>query len=90
LSFPQEDPIILGDIVVSIDYASRQAAAASWPLSSEIALLGVHGFLHLMGGDDEDLSDAQQMELETRKILTAAGVTLPGESHPFFRSFEET
>jgi probable rRNA maturation factor len=89
LSFPQDDPIMLGDIVISLDTAGRQSAAAQWPLSSELALLAVHGFLHLLGHDDEELEGAQEMEVLTRKVLTAASIVLPGDTHPFFRSFLE-
>ncbi len=89
LSFPQDDPFLLGDVAISLDTAARQAKAASWILSFELALLGVHGFLHLLGYDDEDLEGAQLMETLSRKILTAAGVSLPTTDHPFFRSFQE-
>jgi probable rRNA maturation factor len=75
--------------VISLDTAGRQAAAANWPLSSEIALLGVHGLLHLLGYDDEDLCGAQKMETLTRDLLTKTGIVLPGDHHPFFRSFLE-
>jgi probable rRNA maturation factor len=89
LSFAQDDPQLLGDIVVSIETAARQADAARWPLESELALLAVHGLLHLVGHDDEDLGDAQAMETLTREILADANVALPGESHPFFCSLLE-
>ena len=87
LSFSQDDPILLGDIVISLDTAERQATASNWPMSSELSLLGAHGFLHLLGHDDEGLEGAQEMETLTRTILTTAGVTLPADDHPFFRSF---
>jgi probable rRNA maturation factor len=89
LSFPQDDPLLLGDIAISIETARRQAESASWPLSSELALLGVHGFLHLLGHDDEDLAGARLMETLTREVLTRADVALPVTDHPFFRSFKE-
>ncbi|HEY3329406.1 MAG TPA: rRNA maturation RNase YbeY [Capsulimonadaceae bacterium] len=86
LSFPQDDPECLGDIVISIDTAERQAAAASWPLESELALLAVHGLLHLVGHDDEDEDGAAEMERLTRLILTKAEIALPPSEHPFFQS----
>jgi probable rRNA maturation factor len=85
LSFSQDDPLILGDIVISVDTATRQALDARWPLESELSLLGVHGILHLMGYDDETESGATDMEQITRRILANANVQLPAESHPFFQ-----
>jgi len=89
LSFPQEDDLLLGDIVISMETAQRQAARADWPFSSEVALLGVHGLLHLLGWDDESLEGAQEMETFTRTVLTASQIDMPGDEHPFFRSFLE-
>lgn len=55
LSFPQEDPdqVILGDIVVSIETARRQATERGHTLKDEIRILLVHGLLHLLGYDHE-------------------------------------
>jgi probable rRNA maturation factor len=86
LSFSQEDPQLLGDIAISLETAARQAEAARWPMPSEIALLGVHGLLHLAGYEDEELADAQEMEGVTRRILSSAGIELPSDEHPFFNS----
>lgn len=88
LSFPQEDPLLLGDIVISVETALAQAEKAHWPLSSELALLGVHGLLHLIGYDDEEEEGAQEMELRTRAVLTAVEISLPDASHPFFQSLQ--
>lgn len=85
LSFAQNDPILLGDIAISVETASRQGDNASWPLSSELALLGVHGFLHLLGYDDESDSGAKEMESLTRAILADANVSPPKGDHPFFQ-----
>jgi probable rRNA maturation factor len=86
LSFPQDDPESLGDIVISIETAIRQADNATWPLESEIALLGVHGILHLVGYDDADEEGAVEMERVTREILSASEIALPPSEHPFFQS----
>ena len=86
LSFPQEDPIVLGDIVISVETAQRQAERANWPVDSELALLAVHGLLHLAGYDDEEESGAIAMEIKTRESLTAAAIRLPDSPHPFFQS----
>ena len=85
LSFAQDDPNILGDIVVSLPTAARQAEAAGWPLNSEIALLGVHGLLHLLGYDDETAAGAWNMQCRTEAVLTECGIAVPGAgTHPFF------
>lgn len=41
----------LGDIVISLDTASRQAAAAGHNLETEVAILAAHGLTHLLGFD---------------------------------------
>ena len=85
LSFAQEDPNLLGDIVISLPTAARQAEAAHWPLESEIALLAVHGLLHLLGYDDETAAGAWEMQRRTEAVLTECGIAVPGAvMHPFF------
>lgn len=51
LSFPQDDPVLLGDIVISIETMVRQADELSVPEGFELARLLVHGLLHLLGYD---------------------------------------
>lgn len=89
LSFAQNDPQVLGDIIISVPTAARQAEAAGWPLESEIALLTVHGLLHLLGYDDETERGAWDMQRRTERALTECGVVIPeAGKHPFF--VEET
>ncbi len=99
LSFAQEDgdapdaaaqgagetpPTLLGDIVISLPTAERQAARAGWSTDSEVTLLAVHGLLHLLGYDDETDEGARKMQQKTAQVLTACGVALPEGNHPFF------
>ncbi len=85
LSFAQDDPNVLGDIVISLPTAARQAEAAGWPVESEIALLGIHGLLHLLGYDDETAAGAWEMQRRTEAVLTECGIDVPGVgTHPFF------
>ena len=85
LSFAQDDPQMLGDIVISVWAAARQAEAAGWLLENEIALLGVHGLLHLLGYDDETEAGAWEMQRRTEAALTQAGIMVPSAGmHPFF------
>lgn len=89
LSFAQEDdPHLLGDIVISLPTATRQADRAGWPLDHEVVLLAVHGLLHLLGFDDETLPGAREMQLRTVRVLAACGLALPSSDHPFFMETE--
>jgi len=89
LSFAQEDdPALLGDIVISLPTAARQAERAGWPLASETVLLAVHGLLHLLGYDDQTLPGAQEMQRKTAQTLAACGIALPAGNHPFFMESE--
>lgn len=47
------DQVLLGDIIISLPTALRQAAAHQHPLEEELAFLAVHATLHLMGYDHE-------------------------------------
>ncbi|MFZ8862583.1 MAG: rRNA maturation RNase YbeY [Thermocrinis sp.] len=57
LSFPigekVEDWLILGDIVISVDTAKRQAKELGYSLEEELKRLLVHGLVHLLGYDHE-------------------------------------
>jgi len=85
LSFAQDDPDLLGDIVIALPTASRQAQDAGWALEDEVALLGVHGLLHLLGHDDETRSGAWAMQARTEDALREVGILVPRRgAHPFF------
>ena len=68
---PDEEPYILGDIVICPDVAREQAEEASKEVGAEVDLLLVHGFLHLMGYDHVKPQDARTMRHRERKILQA-------------------
>jgi probable rRNA maturation factor len=55
----------LGDIVISVPQAARQARGAGHALAREIRLLLVHGYLHLLGYDHE-VDDGTMRRLERR------------------------
>jgi probable rRNA maturation factor len=65
---------VLGDVVISIPAARRQAADLGHPLESELALLLVHGTLHLLGYDHESDRDARRMRTKTRRYLAVFGI----------------
>jgi len=70
LSFPLEPvPFVpLGELVISVEYAKNQASLHKNSLDDEIALLFIHGLLHLMGYDHEtDNGEMRQKEEELIK-----------------------
>ncbi len=78
LAFPLGDETgpgepLLGEIVVSVETAVREAAARGLPVGSEIALYTIHGLLHLLGYDDREPDDAARMREAEREALEAAG-----------------
>ncbi|MCL4557625.1 MAG: rRNA maturation RNase YbeY [Deltaproteobacteria bacterium] len=50
-SDPEDGRLILGEIVISVDTARREAAAAGMPVERRLEALFVHGFVHLLGYD---------------------------------------
>ncbi len=67
---PDDEPYILGDIVICPDVAREQAGTADRQVSEEVDLLLVHGFLHLCGYDHVRPQDARSMRHRERKILS--------------------
>lgn len=57
-----DEPFIdLGEIVISLDTAFKQAKEFNHPVEREIAFLFIHGFLHLNGYDHIDEKEAEEM-----------------------------
>jgi probable rRNA maturation factor len=68
--FPNIQPEMLGDIVISLPVAARQAVEAGHPLSVELEQLLVHGLLHLLGYDHEQgLVEARRMKRKEQRLL---------------------
>jgi len=59
---------LLGDVVISVDTARRQARAARRSLDDTIARLLIHGLLHVLGHDHEDDAEARAMRREERRL----------------------
>ncbi|MEG4986715.1 rRNA maturation RNase YbeY [Microcoleus sp. BR0-C5] len=70
------EPLYLGDIVISIDTANRQAQQQGHPLKTELAWLAAHGFLHLLGWDHPDEESLTQMLDQQETLLQAIGLTI--------------
>ncbi|WP_413780439.1 rRNA maturation RNase YbeY [Anaeroselena agilis] len=69
---------LLGDIVISLETAERQAAEFGHSLEREMAYLTVHGMLHLVGYDHEDEHDKAAMRSREEQILAALGIGREG------------
>ncbi len=89
LSFPMQEgeyadicPELLGDVVISIDTAQREAQQASITTEERMSQLVIHGILHLLGYDHEQ-GDAQMMEME-KKSLELLKIVEPNQELPFF------
>ncbi len=69
---------VLGDIVVSIDTARRQAEEKGHSLTHEVTFLLAHGLLHLLGFDHRTRAEERRMTARTDALLAAAlGVAKP-------------
>jgi probable rRNA maturation factor len=66
----------LGDIAISWPAAVRQAAQYGHDASAEVALLCVHGMLHLLGWDHASASERREMTRLTRAALELSGLKL--------------
>lgn len=63
-------PEVLGDVVISLDTAARQAAARGATPADEVRVLLAHGILHLLGYDHErSPAEARRMFGKQRAIL---------------------
>ena len=81
LSFPasETDPDTgtpyLGDILLSLPRADKQARAAGHPLADEAQLLVVHGVLHLLGHDHGTAREKAKMWKAQAEILERLGLS---------------
>ena len=79
---------LLGDVILSIDTARRQAQAQKRPLLDELTMLLAHGLLHLLGYDHQTDKEEREMTARTRELeqaaagRTAASATRPPRPRP--------
>jgi probable rRNA maturation factor len=66
---PGDQPLLLGDVVVCPAVAARQAADHAGTLDDELALLIVHGILHVLGHDHAEPDEAVQMRQRELELL---------------------
>ncbi len=92
LSFPMYEPfavpkrarahgpeIMLGDIVISVDVAVRQAAGYDATLDDELERLLVHAIAHLFGYDHEEPAQRRRMLRAEKRLAAAIGLFWPYE-----------
>lgn len=74
IPYPDGEPVYLGDIIISVDTAQRQAVEQHHALATELLWLASHGFLHLLGWDHpDDLALAEMLACQG-KLLGTIGV----------------
>ena len=62
---------VLGDVVISLDTAARQARGRKRELLPEVRFLLAHGLLHLLGYDHGDPGEKRVMDGMTRRLVRA-------------------
>jgi probable rRNA maturation factor len=79
--FKRLSPECLGDVAISVETAARQARHGD--LDAELALLLVHGILHLVGYDHGTIRDRQRMWKKQAALLSACNIQLPDDGGGF-------
>ncbi len=69
-------PLYLGDIIISVDTAQRQAQQQGHPLFTELAWLASHGLLHLLGWDHPDEESLKRMLKQQVILLKSVSISL--------------
>lgn len=70
----EDIPLVLGDIVISVEKAEEQAEEYDHSFERELAFLAVHGFLHLLGYDHMNEKDELKMFQRQEEILGEFGI----------------
>lgn len=71
------DAIALGDIIISLDTASRQANLENHSLEIELAWLASHGLLHILGWDHPDEESLREMLTIQTELLELVAINPP-------------
>ena len=69
---PSGQLLLLGDVVISVATAARQAKTSGKDLSAEATFLLAHGLLHLIGFDHATAAQERRMSAHTEKLVAAA------------------
>ncbi len=76
---PDEEPLGLGDIIISVETAARQAEIQGHSIEIELIWLASHGLLHLLGWDHPDEPSLMEMLNQQRELLQTIGITIAVE-----------
>ena len=68
----EQEPALLGDVVISLDTAERQARARRHSLLDEVTFLLAHGILHLIGYDHQTDEEEAAMNVMTARLVESA------------------
>lgn len=71
---PETGELMLGDIMISVERAKRQAKEYGHSIRREICFLTAHSMLHLFGYDHEDDEERECMEQRQERILQSLGI----------------
>lgn len=84
LSFPQYDKqelfrdqnniVVLGDIVISLEKAKEQAGEYGHSFEREVAFLTAHSMFHLLGYDHDNEENTKSMRVKEEKVLELLGI----------------
>lgn len=71
----EEKNRLVGQLIVSADYAAREAPQFHWTMNDELLLYTVHGALHLVGYDDLEPELKAEMRAKEQEYLARFGLT---------------
>ncbi|WP_242041102.1 rRNA maturation RNase YbeY [Leptolyngbya sp. FACHB-261] len=72
--FELDEPLYLGDLLISVETAERQALERGHSLTWELAWLAAHGLLHLLGWDHPDEPSLERMLEQQDRLLQATSL----------------
>jgi len=70
-----DEPLYLGDVIISVETAKKQAQEQNHSLTYELAWLLCHGFLHLLGWDHPDETSLEEMLAQQEHLLKSIGLS---------------
>lgn len=75
----EAEPLELGDIVISLETAARQAQDHDHDLERELRFLASHGLLHLLGWDHPDAASLERMLALQEQLLAKAAIPISSQ-----------
>jgi probable rRNA maturation factor len=75
-------PVLLGDVVISLDTARRRARAEGRPPGAELDRYLAHGLLHLLGFDHRRPREAREMAVREETLLAGEGMVAAALGSP--------